>query len=334
MNQPSIQSLAGSLSETGTNELRRINLSDFTDAHICEERIDRSIIFPGPRLPMPEEIELLGVFLQMSKKFSSVEFMFNYMGYAFRGHREDRATDGTWYRLRRLPLESPCLSSLPSPLPTWLSSLLLDETLKSGGLLYFIGAPAQGKTTTASATLVSRLQKFGGYALTIEDPPEMPLSGWHGGGYCSQTWINDQSENSWGEGIKGALRSMPANTPSMLYIGEVRDHDCATTMLRAASNGFLVLATGFATDIPSGLQALSRIAGDNESTHQMMANALRLALHLQIIDGGLRTSPLVSANSSSSVAKRIRQNEYNQLQNDINIQQAMIRKGESLTFYR
>lgn len=316
-----------------------IDLSEFTDLHLSVSDPERSLIFPGPRLPEKEEYDLLQSFLGIANSHESDDFMFNFQDFAFRGHREKNATDGTWYRLRRLPMVSPTLTSLPSTPPSWLTKLLLDENLRGGGLLYFIGSPAQGKTTMASATLVSRLRKFGGYAQTIEDPPEMPLNGWHfekdtskTKGFCSQTWVSSDGDQTWADAIKGALRSMPANTPSMLYIGEVRDSDCASTMLRAASNGFLVLATGFATDIPSGLQSLVKIAGDNESTLQMLANSLRLALHLSINNGTLKATPLVSANSRSSVAKYLRAGEFHQLPNALNLQMGQIHSGEDLKF--
>ena len=34
-----------------------------------------------------------------------------------------------------------------------------------------------------------RLGSCGGAAFTVEDPPELPLNGFHGQGYCTQTWV-------------------------------------------------------------------------------------------------------------------------------------------------
>jgi len=310
----------------------RINLSDFTDVHISVANLNNSLVFPGPRLPKPEELELFSTFLKRAEANENDEFMIHLEGFSFRGHRERNATDGIWYRMRRQPQVPPTIETLPTALPLWLSNLLLSPTLKGGGLLYFTGSPAQGKTTTASATLVSRLAKFGGYAQTIEDPPEMPLNGWHGDGFCSQTWVGLNKSDTWGEGIKGALRSMPAGTPCMLYIGEVRDQECALTMLRAASNGFLVIATGFANDILTSIQALAKLAGDNDSTRQTLANALRLVCYMRISDGIIRPQCLVSTSNQSTIASKIRGGDYPQIQNDINYQAQQTKLGKLITF--
>ena len=59
----------------------------------------------------------------------------------------------------------------------------------------------------------------------------------------------------------GALRSQPARTPSILFGGEIRNVRAAEVAVQAAVNGFLVIATGFATGIPSGLDALLKMLG-------------------------------------------------------------------------
>lgn len=332
--------LPGALSEIGaslrtanTSHHRRLDLSEFTDAHISVSNVNLSLIFPGPRHPEgEEEVGLLSHFLSLAEKITMDDFMIHHEGYSFRGHRERNGTDGNWYRLRRLPKESPSLDELPTALPGWLSKLMLSPDLDGGGLIYFMGSPAQGKTTTAAAMLVSRLRKYGGYAQTIEDPPEMPLNGWHGTGYCSQTWLGIKNNESWADAIKGALRSMPARTRSILFIGEVRDSESAQEMLRAAANGFLVIATGFASDVISGLQALCKLAGDHDSVYQSLAISLRLAVHLKISNGVIRPKALVSGGISTSVGTKIRNADFIQLENDMNYQQQQVRLGKEISF--
>ena len=63
---------------------------------------------------------------------------------------------------------------------------------RSSGLLLFAGPTGQGKTTSASAIMKRYLETDGGFLYTIEDPPEMPLSGLYhakngGLGLCKQT---------------------------------------------------------------------------------------------------------------------------------------------------
>jgi len=63
------------------------------------------------------------------------------------------------------------------------------------GLLIISGAIKSGKTTAACAIIKARLQQFGGVAVTIEDPIELPLEGSYGDGVCYQTTINKETRN-------------------------------------------------------------------------------------------------------------------------------------------
>jgi twitching motility protein PilT len=204
--------------------------------------------------------------------------------------------------------------------------LLLSRSLLAGGLIYVCGAAGSGKTTTASATVVSRLREFGGVAYTIEDPPEMPLNGWHGEGYCSQTGVAGEQASDWAESFRCALRSQPAATNQMLFVGEIRNADSAHAMLRAASNGFLVIATGFGSDVISAVDALQRLTGD--AMTGALANMVRLVLYQRLVDGRLQSVALASEGSSSPVAARIRAGQLVHLASDIEYQQVLATRGQ------
>lgn len=278
------------------------------------------MMFPGPLRIAEVSIGNISELLTRCNACDKNDFMISYAGEFFRGRRETRSVDGTWYRLRRMPPEPPALKSLPSPLPPGVVSMLESPLLRKGGLVYICGAPGSGKTTTASGTVVTRLRKFGGFAYTIEDPPEMPLNGWHGNGYCCQTWVATEEEAGWQESFRGVLRSQPVGTPSILYVGEVRDAESASALMRAAANGFLVVATGFGTDIISGLEALVRLAGQKESVSNPLANLLRLVIHQRIMGSVLATSSLASLDGSSPVAAKIRSGILTHLATDIQFQ--------------
>lgn len=297
-----------------------------SDIHLCEERPEDSMIFPGPRRVAPESIATVDALITRCRAFDKEDFMVTMNGEFFRGRHESRAVDGGWYRLRRMPPEPPRLDSLPTKLPMPLKRLLMSSRLNQGGLVYVVGAPAQGKTTTASAALVSRLTQFGGFALTVEDPPEMPLNGWHGDGYCSQTWVAGDGVADWAESFRCVLRSQPAGTISILYVGEVRDAESAHAMLRAAANGFLVISTGFGTDIVSGLESLHHLAGAQATWLGSFSGLLRLVVYQRIVNEQLVASSLASLNGTTSVAAKIRTGNFNNLLTDIQFQsnQAML----------
>lgn len=297
-----------------------------TDIHLCVERPQDSLVFPGPQRVSAELATAVNELLLRCRAFDKQDFMVTMGDDFFRGRHETRAVDGDWYRLRRMPPEPPTLDRLPSKLPAPLTRLLMSSRLSQGGLVYVVGAPAQGKTTTASATLVSRLKKYGGFALTVEDPPEMPLNGWHDAGYCSQTWVAGDGEADWAESFRGVLRSQPAGTISILYVGEVRDTESAHAMLRAAANGFLVISTGFGTDIVSGLESLYHLAGGQSTWLTSFSGLLRLAVHQRIVNQQIVASSLASLNGTTSVAAKVRTGNFNNLLSDIQFQanQAML----------
>lgn len=297
-----------------------------SDIHLCEARLGESLVFPGPRRVPPHIMPEVESLLSRCRACGKGDFMVSMNGEFFRVRHETHTVDGTWYRLRRMPPDPPELDKLPSKLPPPLVRLLMSPRLGQGGLVYVVGAPGQGKTTTASATLVSRLKEFGGFAVTVEDPPEMPLNGWHNNGYCSQTWVAGEAAADWAESFRGVLRSQPVGTSSILYVGEVRDADSAHALLRAASNGFLVIATGFGTDITSGLEALIHLAGAQASWLSSLSGLLRLVVHQRIVNEKMVATSLASLNAKTSVAAKLRAGTLSHLLSDIQFQsnQAML----------
>jgi len=298
-----------------------------TDIHINATRIEDSVVFPGPKAASLAVLQAARVMVKACADLDKPDFMIKDQGICWRGRRDMLTVDGIWYRLRRMPEHAPRLENLPSKLSPALLKLLLMPGLSKGGLIYICGAPGSGKTTLASGTVVSRLVAYGGYAYTVEDPPEMPINGWHEEGYCAQAWVPGNGIADWMEAMRGALRSQPSSTPCMLYVGEVRDADSARTLLRAASNGFLVVATGFANDIPSGLNALLHLAGEDMA--QILAASLRLCIYTKIVSGVLAAGILASSNASSPVALRITSGRMNLLAGDIEQQANQLRSGSS-----
>lgn len=305
-------------------------MQDLTDIHLCLTDISQSLVFPGPRKITIDTQQMALDLVERCKSINKDDFMVTWNNLFFRGRRDRQAVDSQWLRLRRMASESPTLDNLPSPLPGLVKRMVLSPYLSNGGLVYVIGAPGSGKTTTCAASLVSRLHEYGGYGYTVEDPPEMPLNGWHGDGYCCQTWVSGDSIADWSESLRGVLRSQPSNTRCILFVGEVRDRESATALLRAASSGFLVFATGFGTDIPSAIDSVCRLAAgdaDPRSTQDAMSNVLRLVLHQRIVDGKLAIRALATTNGRTPVAIKIRDGRLTHLEGDIQFQSNQIMMG-------
>jgi len=315
--------------------------SEVSDVHICESNPEDSLIFPGPRKPDAMEMEKINALLQRARACNKLDFMIALRGSFFRGRKEARAVDGTWYMLRRMPNDPPTLQSLPSKIQPTIMRALLSPYLNSGGLIYVIGKTGVGKTTTASGVVVSRLLEFGGLATTVEDPPEMPLNGWHGKGYCRQTWVAGEHASDWAESFRSILRSQPVSTNVILFVGEVRDADSARAILRAAASGFLVIATGFGEDIPTGIEALIRLGGDHDAMLMGLSQVMRLVLYQRLVEQprqngdpvitrSLQIQALSSLDAKSPVAAKLRAGHIPHLASDVQFQANQIVLGQDI----
>ncbi|OGU24407.1 MAG: hypothetical protein A2580_08705 [Hydrogenophilales bacterium RIFOXYD1_FULL_62_11] len=218
-----------------------------------------------------------------------------------KGHRRFRLNNGGMtYRaqvganaehldlqLRVLPQETPALSALDMA-AGW-RSLLLDDSLLNGGLILVTAPNGQGKTTTASSIVRSRLEHFGGMANTVEDPIELPLQGVWNRGLCYQRPIDDSARDP-GDGyyysMLDALRQFPAISGggTILFVGEIRDAKTAIETLKAAINGHLVVATMHSKSIPTALRRIITLASDpvsgvqSDLAREMLSDSLRCVI--------------------------------------------------------
>ena len=303
---------------------------DYTDIHVRIEHggrvdIERSLVFPGPvsaasRPDLKIEVNALGKKAWENRDKRDIRVLID--DRLYRGRCNPNCVDNAiWYSFRRLDSAPPALETLPSPLPENVVNALMDERWRNGGLIYVCGSPGAGKTTTASATVVSRLKKYGGFAYTIEEPAEYNLHGHHGKGFCLQTEVQN---GDWVEAMRGALRSQPAKTDLILFVGEIRDSESAQAMLRAASNGFLTICTGFASDIPSGIASLLHIVGKEHA--ETLANILRAVIFNAKMNGKILSQAIVSEGPASKVAAVIRSEKLAQLKDVVNLQMSVARR--------
>ena len=181
----------------------------------------------------------------------------------------NKTVTGIHYTARRMPLNVPDVYQLGMPeiLVKHLTSLN-----KATGLLLLCGPTGMGKTTTATALLKYFLENEGGFAYTVEDPPEMPLDGLYhakkgGLGLCKQTEVVN---NNWELGLRSALRSRPR----YILVGEIRTAETASELLRAATSGHLVISTIHANNLEDGLNSVIKYASASGMNEGLAADLL------------------------------------------------------------
>ena len=278
---------------------------------------------PGTNDPIPappdcwDELEELRVLCaKMVEESPKDEFAIRHNDVAYRVSLLESVSD-TVYVLRRFPSKVPDLAELRIH-PKYVANFMKPAIT---GLIVIAGAYGQGKTTTASSILASRLRKYGGVGITIEDPPEMPLEGDHGEGTCYQTWVE---RGQFGDACRKAARW----APSMIFLGEVRDSESAAEALRASINGRLVICTTHADSVSSAIERLFSLAtnsvGSAEDTASLLAGGLLCVMH-QKLEGDLVKQPKLEmlwleGDDAQGTRNLIRLRKFEQINNEVNFQ--------------
>lgn len=276
---------------------------------------------PGTSDPIPAPdhcMEDLDELRDMCDQFVSTrakdEFMVRHNDVSYRVSVLKSMSDVV-YVLRRLPLVVPHIESLG------IHQGYISRFMQPGisGLIVIAGAFGQGKTTTASSVIASRLSRYGGVAITIEDPPEMPLEGRHGDGVCYQTWVD---RGQFGD----ATRKCARFAPSIIFLGEVRDAETAAEALRASINGRLVICTTHADSVPMAIERMYSLAngaaGNSDDTASLLAGGLLCVLHQRL--EGEPVHPKIEflwlGDDSHGVRNTIRQRRFDQVASEVKLQ--------------
>lgn len=255
-----------------------------------------------------------------------------YDGMVFRVERV-QAYNGLQYCARRMPRKTPDISKLGYP--EWLVNYMIGLN-NASGLILWSGPTGMGKTTAISCLMKKFLEREGGFAYTIEDPPELPLDGLYqskrgGLGLCKQT---EPPEGDWGAGLRSALRSRPR----YILVGEIRTPETASEVLRAATSGHLVLSSVHANSVQDALGSIIKYAGaanlSQELASDLLSRGLLGCLH-QKLQGLKAKFPQVrfvftnpDSNQSCPVRSIIRDGSLN-LATQMETQMARMFKGES-----
>ena len=117
------------------------------------------------------------------------------------------------------------------------------------------GPTGSGKSTTMYAVL-TKLNAVSRNIVTVEDPVEYRIPG-----------INQvASDNEHGLGFANALKYIMRQDPDVIMLGEIRDHETATTAVQAALTGHLLISTLHTNDAVGAVARLSDLGIDGFKT--------------------------------------------------------------------
>ena len=292
MKEPEIPVVPSQIIETPNlaDELPKIDDVWFSDLYFTPEKIayvhDKKSAFG---LKVFEAEDLMDFHKALEEGFQGASSYSMHFGESLYRIERIKTVSGIHYTARRMPKTVPDVYQLGMPeiLVNHLTSLN-----KATGLILLCGPTGMGKTTTATALLKFFLENEGGFAYTIEDPPEMPMDGLYhskkgGLGLCKQTEVVN---NNWELGLRSALRSKPR----YILVGETRTAETAAELLRAATSGHLVISTIHANNLEDGLTSLIKYAaasGMNEGlASDLLARGILGVIH-QKLTGTVKLMP-------------------------------------------
>ena len=304
-----------------------------TDINFIAGEPGNALSWPGPvKACIDDNLRALAATLDLACKNKPDAFLITVIdpesGRALRFRGQKAVTiSGTRLAFRQMSKGAADLYDL---LPPAYANMLTDKSLCSGGLLVVCGGPGAGKTTTLAATVAARLVLYGGMCVAAEDPPEIPLDGPHGDGFCTQIEISDKFPLE--SAIHSALRMFPVGIPSIILIGEVRSRAAADAAINAALNGTLVCMTLHASSQIDAMHRLVGLAGENDYVLSSIAASMRLILHQQLPPGGkikLESLSVPATDAGLSIRNHIRKGKFELLATDIQMQRQALTQNRA-----
>ena len=108
--------------------------------------------------------------------------------------------------------------------------------LEKRGLVLLVGSAGSGKSTTIASMIEYMNCNFHRHILTVEEPIEFDFKD-------KNCVINQRELGLDVLSYQSALRAFTLQSPDVIYVGNIRDHDTMSAALTAAETGVLVLST-------------------------------------------------------------------------------------------
>ncbi len=145
--------------------------------------------------------------------------------------------------MRYIPLKLPPMEELRIP------EVSKRFSMESRGLVIVTGVTGSGKSTTL-ASMINYINKHKrAHIITIEDPIEFVFDD-------IKCIVNQREVGSDTPSFVGAIRSAMRENPDIIMVGEMRDMDTVSAVLRASQTGHLVLTTFHTTDARETISSL------------------------------------------------------------------------------
>jgi twitching motility protein PilT len=220
-----------------------------------------------------------------------------------------RQRGGLALALRPVLRRAPTLAELN--LPAELGSL----AQLGSGLVLMTGTAGSGKSTTLVALIEHVNQTAAKHVITLEDPIEYE--------YAPQRSLVHQREvgthvDAFSTGLRAALRE----TPDVILLGEMRDHDTIAAALTAAETGHLVLSTLHASGVAMAIDRMLDVfpAHQQAQVRHQVASVLRAIITQRLVPSTrppMRVPAIELLRVNTAVAAKIRESRGHQMQSEV-----------------
>ncbi len=181
--------------------------------------------------------------------------------------------------LRPIRSEIPPLAELGLP-----AELLQSWVSRRQGLILVTGPTGSGKSTTVASCLDWINQHLSRHIVTLEDPIEFLFTN-------EKSLFSQREMRQDSEGFSAGLRSALRQSPDVLFLGEIRDHETAVTALHSAATGHLVISTLHSSSIVETLDRFCHLLGaETSGAMNLLASQLIGVISQQLLPrrgGGL-----------------------------------------------
>lgn len=296
---------------------------EFSDIYFDIDRPFSSKTFPAGTLSQEQITSFSQALMVLNQRPSdgNESQVVNCIGHMWRATRIE-SMKGIKIALRRI-MSQPADSLSDLGYNKLFDDIMLSPKLNKGGLILIGGATGAGKTTAAVSMVRSRLMKYGGMCLTVEDPPEVLLEGDHGKGFCIQRKVTN---GNFASAVRDSLRSFPAKSGQVFFIGEIRDPETAYHAITSGINGQIVVATIHALTPISACQRVKAMAEKHsEDAADILASGLKWIFHLREFSGA--RMPTIFCNNTTT-QELIREGKLNDLKSTIERQNTLIQSNQ------
>jgi twitching motility protein PilU len=191
-----------------------------------------------------------------------------------------------------------------------LPSLLKAIVMMKRGLVLAVGPSGAGKSTTLAAMIDHRNHNTISHIITVEDPIEYIID--HKQSVVNQREVGVDT-NSYHKALINALRQ----SPDMLMIGEIREHEIMEDVLEFSDTGHLCLATLHANNASQVFERIVNMfpAEKRELLRYTLAQNIRAVISQVLVPtiGGGRTVAVEMLVATSRVSDLIRRGDFEEL---------------------